>query len=337
MITYTYDTANYSGGSATQYRLTQMRSNIGYEINITYQGTGVNYPLWRAPSVIKLVRTANPTVALSQLTYAAGGGSATDLLGRTYTCGCSSAGGPVETTNASFTLPGESTPTEVLSGTGYVTNTVTRDGVPWSYTYLNYRTLSSPEGYGYDKVTVTGPAGNNQVYNIQAGIDERPNQIASSVDSIGRTTSYLFDGNGRLTKLTLPEGNYTQVGYDNWGNVTSKLSQPKSGSGLTGVSESATYDTTGCSQTTPGVKCYRMLSYTDALSRTTTYTYDAAGRMTSEIAPADSSGVQRAKYLAYGTSYTTPLKFASAHSARPAGRAANSRRSTPISAALLFL
>ncbi|CAM3231717.1 hypothetical protein SPAN111604_11975 [Sphingomonas antarctica] len=163
-------------------------------------------------------------------------------------------------------------------------------------------------GYAYSSVTVTGPNSYNQVYTIypasSAGLGN-PNLVTAVTDSIGRTTSYQYDGNFRLTRVTAPEGNYTGITYDNYGNVTQKLNQPKAGSGLSATTESSAINASDCATTR--VLCFRPVSHTDVLGRTTDYTYDIAGRMTSELAPADANGVRRATYLAYnGGSLTAP-------------------------------
>ena len=213
-ITYTYETAKYpSGQGATQFRVTQIASNIGYHMTFSYQGNDVNYPAWKTVEVQSLYKSSNPTTPLQRLTYS--GATITDLAGRVHSCsGCDyRVGGQVEYSDATVTLPSESTPAQTVASTifsyaapGMVTSVV-RDGVTWSYRYNNWRLLQSPEGYGYDSVVVTGPDGFNQTYNITVGGTVLPNRISSVVDSIGRTTSFVYDGNNRPLQITYPEGN----------------------------------------------------------------------------------------------------------------------------------
>jgi YD repeat-containing protein len=162
-------------------------------------------------------------------------------------------------------LPGEASAAQTVTGTTFpdVVTTVARDGVNWTYAYTNLRLLQSPEGYGYDKVVVTGPNGFSSIYNILAGAQKRPNQITSVVDALGRTTSYAYDTSRRPNQITYPEGNIVQVTYDKWGNIVSKVSKAKPGSSLADIAESAYVDVAGCA----GVLCYRPVWVRDGLGR----------------------------------------------------------------------
>ena len=309
-IAYTYETANYpSGQGATQFRVTQIASSIGYHIAFTYQGNDVNYNAWKTVATETLYKTGDST-PLARLTYS--GNTITDLAGRVHTClGCDfRVGGQVEYSDATTTLPGEGGPAQTVASTifnyaapGMVTSVV-NDGVGWSYAYNNWRLIQSPEGYGYDSVVATGPNGFSQTYNITAGLEQRPNRISSIVDSIGRTTGFSYDLNSRPIQITYPEGNSVQTSYDKWGNILSKVTQPKPGSGQTALTESAAIDTTAC--TTVQVLCYRIVSYTDALGRVTDSAYDGSGRLIQRTDPPDSNGVRRVTYLTYGASFTSP-------------------------------
>lgn len=314
VITFTYQTANYpSGQGATQFRVTQMSSNVGYHIAFSYHGNDVNLAAWKQVAQATLYKTSAPSTPLQQLTYTTTG-TVTDMAGRAFTCtGCDfRVGGQIEISAATVTLPTESAAAQTVTATSFsasvpsMVTSVVRDGVTWSYAYTNFRTISSPSGYGYDKVTVTGPEGLNQQYNIIAASTVLPNRISSFVDSIGRTTSYAYDGNFRLTSVTMPEGNWVQLTYDTWGNIISKTAQPKPGSGLAAITETAAIDASACS-TTP-VLCYRMATLTDALGRVTNLSYDAGGRLVQRTDPADSSGVRRATIYSYGSSFTGPTE-----------------------------
>jgi len=303
-ISYTYDTAPL--GDRTIYRVTRISSSTGFHIQFSYQGSDPNLNPWNTVAQTVIYRTNAPSTPIDQLTYSASG-TITDLAGRVYNCsGCDfRVGGQVELFSAAVSLPGEATPTQSVSSVNASTVTsVVRDGVTWNYAYTNYRAINSPEGYGYDKVTVTGPNGFNTAYNILAGSQQRPNQITSTVDSLGRTTSYLYDLSQRLTKITSPEGNSTSIGYDSWGNLVAKTVQPKPGSGATTLSESSTIDSAACALTQ--VLCYRIASYTDALGRVTDYSYDGAGRLIEQTDPADANGVRRKTYNSYGAGGYSP-------------------------------
>jgi YD repeat-containing protein len=85
-------------------------------------------------------------------------------------------------------------------------------------------------------------------------------------DGLNRTTSFQYEANGRLTRSTLPEGNYVQLTYDARGNVTETRAVAKAGSGLADIVTSASFDTT-CTNV---VTCNKPNSTTDARSNTTT-------------------------------------------------------------------
>lgn len=302
VISLTYQTAY--GFGRTQHRLTQKSSSLGYYLAFSYHSSDPNQGLWGSLAQATLYGAGAP---LGQLTYGGANGTITDLAGRVFTCSScnNSVGALVETPGASVTLPSETTPAKIVTphSSALVVSAVTNDGVNWAYNYANLQQATFPD-YKYTSVTVAGPNGFNQTYAIQPKTQTSPNLITSVTDSIGRGTSYQYDGHFRPTRVTSPEGNYVQITYDNYGNITNKLAQPKAGSGLSAIGESSAINQAACDQTR--VLCFRPVSFTDGLGRVTEYTYDTAGRLVSEIAPADANGVRRATYLTYGSSYTAP-------------------------------
>jgi RHS repeat-associated protein len=132
------------------------------------------------------------------------------------------------------------------------------------------------------------------------------NMLKSRTDALGHTTSFTYadELHGfRLVGITLPEGNSISLNYDDCGNILTKTSIAKPGSGLTNLVESATYPDEGVPEDMcPSVLNYRPLSYTDARGRTFNYSYDASGQMTQELAPADASGVRRETDITYANS-----------------------------------
>lgn len=311
VISFTYDKVQVSSGNPkrVEHRLTRMSSNLGYHIEFGYETNTFNYDSWQWLRSAVLKRTANGAV-LGQLTYNSSG-QITDLLGRTYTCsGCNNGiRSEVEVAGVNMTLPGEGSAHLTATAMGApglksIVSSVVRDGVSWSYTYNNLRAKPAPADYTYDSLVVSGPNGYQMTYNINSVIGGGPNLVASSVDALGRATSYQYDANFRLTSVTQPEGNYTQIAYDGYGNITSKTSQPKAGSGQTAITESTGIDFAACSNNR--VLCFRPAWQRDGLNRQTDYLYDSAGRLTQRTDPADSSGYRRATYLTYGSSLTAP-------------------------------
>ena len=84
------------------------------------------------------------------------------------------------------------------------------------------------------------------------------------IDQDDKETVFEYDGLQRLVKKTLPEGNSTVWTYDSKDNVLSVTAKAKSGSGLSDIVNSFTYNSTW----------NKVATAVDGLSRTTTYTYD---------------------------------------------------------------
>lgn len=124
--------------------------------------------------------------------------------------------------------------------------------------------------------------------------------ILEATNALSQTTSYAYDGNGRLTEVERPEGDKTQITYDGRGNVTEVRQKAKSGSGLSDIVSSATY---AASCTNP-VTCNRPLTVTDANGATTAIDYDPThGGITEIRAPEDSDGVRPTKRFTYAAKY----------------------------------
>lgn len=311
VISFTYDKVTISTASPKQieHRLARMSSSLGYHIEFEYENNTFDWGSWYWLRKATLKKTTNGAV-LGQLTYNSSG-QITDLAGRTYTCsGCNNGiRSEAEVAAVNMTLPSEgsvhlSATSMAAPGLKQIVSSVSRDGVGWSYTYNNLRSKPAPADYTYDSLVVSGPNGYQMTYNINSIAGGGPNLVASSVDALGRATSYQYDANYRVTRITQPEGNYAQIAYDAFGNITSKVSQPKAGSGLAAISESTGIDTNACNSNR--VLCFRPAYHVDGLGRQTDYAYDAAGRLIQRTDPADSSGYRRVTYLTYGSSLTAP-------------------------------
>jgi RHS repeat-associated protein len=133
--------------------------------------------------------------------------------------------------------------------------------------------------------------------------DMSTGRVTSVTDPLSRTTAYTFDSSGRLTRTTAPEGNYVNLTYDSRGNVTETRSVAKSGSGLSDIVATASYD----SSCTNIVTCNQPNSTTDARGNTTDYVYDSThGGVTSITAPAPTSGATRPQ-TRYGYTQVTAV------------------------------
>jgi len=177
--------------------------------------------------------------------------------------------------------PGVSNPDFSVSydGNGRVM-TLSRGGGSWGYTYSDS---------GSQRTTVvTQPLGGSKTYVSDLNIK----RVLSFTNELGRTTSYTYDaaGLGRVERVTMPEGNYTQLTYDGRGNVTQTVQVAKSGSGLANLTSSASYDASCSNPKT----CNQPNSTTDIRGGVTDYTYDAThGGLLTATAPAPTSGAPR--------------------------------------------
>lgn len=313
VISYGYDTATLPGDTfgRTWYRPVSVSSSLGYAISITYQYTGsdLTQPGWGSPSVVTLYKSSVPATPLGRLTFS--GGTVTDLGGRVFSCtGCNNAlGSNLETVSGSLTLPGEGTPTLQTTalpgapGVGGVVGSVVRDGVSWSYAYANLRYDAQTSAYWYDALTVTGPNGYRQAYNYR--VYDKRNVMTGMSDGLYRYTGYTFDNAYRPTQVVLPEGNRVDVGYDTFGNLVTKTTTPKVGSGLAAITETAFYPTDDwnlCNGTTNTPRCYRPVWSRDGLNRQTDYLYNEKGQLIEQIDPADQNGVRKKTYVTYDAS-----------------------------------
>lgn len=322
VISYSYDTATMTNDPVpgrTFYRPTKIASSMGYEIRLTYQGNDFNADpgAWSRPGTATLYRTVPPTTPdepLRRLSYSGdtitdNGSTLNDTSDdRTFTCtGCANQlGVDLEVNAGSMQLPGESTPAASIapvSGSAPLVQSVSRDGVQWNYAYLNPRV--SGTNWLFDRVTVTGPNGFNQVYNIvQVDVAryQQRNVIVSITDSIGRVTNLQFDEAYRPAKITYPEGNAVGVGYDEFGNIIWRTAYARPASGLANITESASYPTGDCVANGTPVLCYRPTWRRDGLNRQTDYLYSANGQLTQMDEPADANGVRRRTIVEYALS-----------------------------------
>ncbi|HAY08798.1 MAG TPA: Rhs family protein, partial [Thauera sp.] len=124
-----------------------------------------------------------------------------------------------------------------------------------------------------------------------------------SIDPLGRSTVNTYDGQGRLTRKTFPEGNALEYSYHDapcaaadkrcTHNVSQVRQIAKPGSGLATLTSNFTYESA----------FNKVASATDALGKVTTYTYTAQGNPLTVTAPADAAGVQPQTTYGY-TAYT---------------------------------
>lgn len=306
-ITITYQTFVQSTDplDAILVRPSRLTSNLGYYIDITYVSNFGGSGDWGAVQQAALFSNADTVNPLARLTYS--GGTITDLAGRVFYCSSSSCSNrmddPIQTASGGVKLPTEAgfvreftavTGTPLLAP--QIVASAKRDGVTYNYSYLNLGYNSANQTNMYDGITVTGPNSYSRVYAIQrTGFNQSINLITSVKNELNAVTTYAYDGNFRLTSITRPEGNGETIAYDSYGNITSRTMQPKTGSGLTNLVESAFIDTATCT----GVLCYRPVWTRDPKGNQTDYIYNANGQVTEQADPADAAGVRRKIYVTY--------------------------------------
>jgi len=306
ILTFTYDTATLPGDpfNRTFYRPIRVSSNLGFFITISYHPGVLGIDPWGSPAEAAIYNASSPSTPLDRLTYGADGSTITENGTRAYSCtGCQNfLGTSIEASAGSLTLPGETTPArQVTRNPNYsIIGAVTRDGVAWNYAYTNVRNDSTLQGYWYDRVTATGPNGYNVAYDMH--VSDGRNVMTRMTDSLGRVTTVNFDSAYRLTGIVHPESNSESAIYDTLGNVTSKTTTPKPGSGLAAVSETTSFPASGCDGIVFNILCFRPLWFRDALGRQTDFAYNTKGQLIERTDPADATGVRRKTYVTYETS-----------------------------------
>ena len=188
------------------------------------------------------------------------------------------------TTNASGQLSGIRRP-------GQATDTTT-------VTYNPAGRVGSITDNGETKTYAWGTSGSNTTVATTTGAGETttimgapvwigPILPITSTDAYGNVTSTAYDGNGRVTRVTSPEGNYTNFTYDTRDNLLETRVVAKPGSGLADIVATASFD---ASCVNP-VKCNKPNYTIDAKGNRTDYTYDALhGGVTRVQMPAATTG-----------------------------------------------
>lgn len=173
----------------------------------------------------------------------------------------------------------------------------------WTYNFNGETLAMANTTSGWRVVSLYDPS-NNLVYKTQ--YDKGTGRIYYIEDALARRTTYDIQwtnasttsslGYFRLMSLTKPEGNKTSYAYDSRGNVTSVTSTPKSGSGLTATSITASYPTT-CTY----VKTCNQPTWTkDAKGNQTDYTYDNThGGVLTVTLPANNDAIRTRTYNTY--------------------------------------
>ncbi|HKH43215.1 MAG TPA: hypothetical protein VKM72_00980, partial [Thermoanaerobaculia bacterium] len=260
-------------------RLKKVTNSFGYAIAFTYANTqtggGGNPPLnWYQRTIAQLFNNAvSTTVPQASVSYAypsTGVTDVTDIGGRVWRITDNS-------TTLAIRRPGAAANSTTYSLSSGKVTSVTKEGVTTTYSRVVGSTIT---------MTVTDALAKQTIVTSSATTG-RPTSVK---DPLNRTTSFIYDASNRLQRVTLPEGNYVQYGYDTRGNVTSTTQVAKSGSGLPDIVTSATFPATCTNVKT----CNQPATTTDARGTVTDYTYDSAhGGALTVTAPAPTTGAVR--------------------------------------------
>ncbi len=284
--------------TAKAYRVSSVTSSYGYQLVPSYayyewvydptdpysQPDFTIYSTVIGVGARNLALSASTTIASQSFSYVPSGGitnyNVTDAEGRQtkYRVG---SGGLV----AGITFPGHTSEDVTYSYSGSIVTSIARAGAGTT-------TYSRSDAGNIRTVTVTPPtvtpAMSATVYTFDIAM-QRMTTVMVTENGINRTTTYAYDSNGRLTRTTMPEGNYVQLTRDSRGNVTENRAVGKPASGVVDIVTSAGFDTT-CSIP---AKCNQPNWTRDAKSNQTDYTYDFThGGVLTVTLPADALGVR---------------------------------------------
>ncbi|WP_342250890.1 RHS repeat-associated core domain-containing protein [Sphingomonas sp. OTU376] len=297
-LTYTYASTTYCAANKpsgagyvctqnrTAYRIATIANNSKYKIDFIYGNwdpvavdpnevpDGSYWAGWGDITSVAMTNTAVSGASVRTQSFAWNGNTynITDEIGRTT--GFRSSAGLL----AGITLPGSSAEdvTVAYSG-GRVTGVTTPVGTT---------TYSANDVAGFRYVTVTPPNAGATTYKFEIASQ----RLKSVTDPLSHVTTWDHDAQGRVTRTTLNDGNYTQSSYDGRGNVTETRMVAKSGSGLTDIVTTANFDAT-C---TAAAKCNQPNWTQDPKGNQTDYSYNSStGDLVTLTLPAATSGGTR--------------------------------------------
>lgn len=260
-------------------RLNQISNNAGYAIAFTYAldgsaGSSGPHPDWHRRTRADFYNSAVGPASQGAVTYAyptTNVTDVTDMAGRSWRI--SGAGSIV----SAIRRPGAASDATTINRSFGTVTSVVRDGVTTNYS----RSVS-----GSTATTVVTNALSQATTVVSDMTIGRPTSVTNA---LSQTTGFQYDGFGRLTQITQPEGNQAVYAHDARGNVTSTTLKAKPGSGLADIVTSAGY---AASCANP-VTCNSPEWTRDAKGNQTDYTYDAThGGVLTVTAPADAGGVR---------------------------------------------
>lgn len=241
--------------SRAWWRIKRISRTISTYFQFNYQDETTPLTSYSQPSTAWLTRSGavfgNNLASVSYAYPEAGTTVVTDARGNPWRI---AGGGYI----FGFRRPGATSDSFSLSRPDGNSILVTNEGLTTSYS----RIVSG----GTITMTVSHPGGGQTLVVANSSVG-RP---ASVTDQLGRQTSYTYDGNLRLTRVTGPEGNYTEYTLDSRGNATTVLQAAKPGSGAANIVTTASYPVSCTNFRT----CNQPDWTRDAKGNQTDYTYD---------------------------------------------------------------
>jgi RHS repeat-associated protein len=276
-FSYTVGSTTPPGSPELKYgrRLAGVSSNTGYGVTFTYETnvlSTTNIHLW--VHVINVTTGAGgPSLAISPITGETPGvRDYTDAMGRTtrYTFGGSGVG--------SIRFPGSSSNDVTVAYSSGKVSSVTAAGVTTTYSYSDASNIRT--------TTVTRGSNPSSIYKF----DLTKLVMTWHQNEAGHVTQYLYTTSNQPYRVTMPEGNYVEYGYDARGNVTSTTAGPKPSVGGTVITTTAGFD----ASCTVAVKCNKPNWTKDAKGNQTDYTYNTThGGVLTVTAPSPTTGAVR--------------------------------------------
>ena len=320
--------------STNYYRLQSITNNLGYQIHFEYSVNGSlgslsasDVPAWqRATKVTAFDTTVDNCSALAntcsfsrdwpEVTYGYSSNrltTITDAIGRVTRL---SYDGQARLTRVNY--PGTNLDDLVYgyeSGASRRVTSVSAIGQTWSY---NYGTNG-----GNNIVTVTSPVGDTEriTSSISTGL------VSSIRDGVNETTTYAYDSDGRLERVTAPEGNFVDYTYDARGNITRTEIHPKPGSGDPVLVTVAAYSPS-CSNP---VTCNQPGYVTDAYGQQTFFSYSPTHGGVSRVRTPAAAGQGRQRVDTIYSSVAgvvRPVRTTTCVTAETCSGSANEQRAT---------
>ena len=210
--------------------------------------------------------------------------------------------------------PGGFDPTPLLVD---LVASVTRNGQTWSYD--SQFSTGAPPGHGDWRHSVTAPPPLGTTMWATGNATPGTETLEGPIDSITHYDNtidrYERSYQNILLDRTTPAGIIMQYGFDGFrANLSQITQQPKSGSGLSNIVQSATYPEPGVTQCANIFTCNKPIAAIDAnghdadgnviAGHETDFTYDSHGNVLTETYPAPVSGGIRPQIRrTYGSHY----------------------------------